>query len=74
MFGALATDAKFVGANLRFADLELMELEGADLSDAVLEGAMVRRSGTAARRGPWHESPAGVHWTPREAWPGGAPC
>ena len=41
LFGALATDANFSGANLRGADLELTVFEGADLSDAVLEGAMV---------------------------------
>ena len=41
LFGALAVDANFSGANLRGADLELTVFEGADLSDAVLEGAMV---------------------------------
>lgn len=39
---ALCTGADFTGANMRNVSLEISELEGADLTDAILEGAMVR--------------------------------
>ena len=41
LFGAFCKDAKFVGTRLNNADLESVDFENADLSEAVLEGAQV---------------------------------